>query len=443
MLKRKMMDYLKNWKATKKKECLLVRGARQVGKSFIVEAFGQECYESYVCLDFIKRPELKEIFAGSLDADDIYLRLSLFLRDFRLVEGDTLIFLDEIQECPQARTALKYLALDGRCDVVASGSLLGISYLQGGGDASSIPVGYERAVEMHPLDFEEYLWARGFSSDVVAVLEGYFERLEPVPQAVNASMMSYLREYLAIGGMPEVVQAFVDGNSFSVAHDAQGKLVEAYLDDIARYASPSERVKARACYLSLPSQLAKENTKFKYSTVEKGGTARKFGGSVDWLEGADMVLRCRSVVTPSFPLVAYEDGSRFRLYANDTGLLLYRYGFDMKAAVVGNTLTGPMKGGLYENLVASMLAKNGVPLRYWTSTDGNAEIEFLVDWDGAVVPVEVKASRGGTASLNRLLASEDVKLGYKLVDGNVGVDGKKATLPLYMAMFLFRRQEGA
>ena len=439
MLKRKMMDYLKEWRATKKNECLLVKGARQVGKSYIVEAFGRECYESFIGIDFIAQPELKSIFEGSLDAESIYLRMSLFLRDIRFVEGSTLIFLDEIQECPQARTALKYLALDGRYDVVASGSLLGISYLQRDAEASSVPVGYERDIEMHPLDFEEYLWARGFGPDAISQLRGYFDRLEPVPRAVNESMMAYLREYLAVGGMPAVVQEFLDGNSYAAAHDAQGKLVDAYLDDIARYASPSERVKARACYLSLPNQLAKENTKFKYSVVERGGSARKFDGSVEWLAGANMVLRCQSVSTPSFPLRAYEGGSRFRLYANDTGLLLYQYGFEMKAAVVENSLSGPMKGGLYENLVAGMLAKNGLPLRYWMSSNGNVEIEFLADWEGSVVPVEVKASRGSTASLNRLLERDDVKLGYKLVDGNIGVDGKKVTLPLYMAMFLFQR----
>ena len=443
MLRRKMMDRLKRWRSSKSHECLVVDGARQVGKSFVVEAFGRECYERYVCLDFIEHPEYKDIFKGSLSAQDIYLRMSLVVPDLDLVAGRTLIFLDEIQECPEARAALKYLAIDDRYDVIASGSLLGIRYLQREAAAtpSSVPVGYERTIEMRPLDFEEYLWARGYSEEATAHLADFAERREPVPQEVHRSMMAHLREYLAVGGMPEVVRRFVSSNSFRVAHDEQTRLLAAYEDDIARYATPTERVKARACYRSLPAQLAKENTKFKYSVVERGGSARKFEGSIDWLEGAGIVLRCTHVSTPQFPLTAYEEPGRFRLYASDTGLLMARYGFEMKAAVVQNTLSGPMKGGLYENLVACMLAQGDIPLRYWTSPNGDTEVEFLVDWDASVVPVEVKASRGSTASLNRMLERPDVRLGYKLIDGNVGTAGKKVTLPLYLAPFLFRRAE--
>lgn len=441
MLKRKMMDRLKAWKETAAHECLLVTGARQVGKSYIVEAFGRQCYENFVCLDFIEHPEYRQIFSGSLDAHDIYRRISLLVPGAGVVPGRTLIFLDEIQECPAARTALKYLAIDGSCDVVASGSLLGIRFLQSeiDGGFSSVPVGFERAIEMHPLDFEEYLWARGYDEGATASLVELARAAEPIGGQVNEQMMSLVREYLAVGGMPAVVAEFVSSDSYQTAHDEQVKLLATYEDDIARYARPSERVKARACYRSLPAQLAKENTKFKYSVVERGGTARKFDGSVEWLEGADMVLRCDCVSTPRFPLAAYVDNSRFRLYANDTGLIMARYGFDMKAAVVGNTLKGPMKGGLYENLVACMLASNDVPLRYWMSSDGGREVEFVVDWDGSVVPVEVKASRGSTVSLDHMLERDDVKMGYKLISGNAGVDGKKVTLPLWLAPFLFRR----
>ncbi len=433
MLKRKMLDVLRAWRRSKSRECLMIKGARQVGKSYIVEAFGVE-YENFVKLDFIELPEAKQAFEGNLSADELFSRISLLLPEARFIPGKTLLFLDEIQACPQARTALKYLAIDDSIDVIASGSLLGIAYRE---NATSVPVGYERQVEMRPLDFEEYLWARGYTDDAVATLRGYFDRIEPVPAAVNERMMTLLREYLVVGGMPAIVEAFVDaGGNFGVAHEEQQTLLAAYEDDIARYASAPERVKATACYRSLPRQLAKENTKFQYATVEKRGNARKFEGSVDWLEGARMVLRCRSVSTPQFPLLAYEQDGRFRLYANDTGLLLGMHEFPMKAAVVNNTLAGPMKGGLYENLVACMLAARNIPLRYWMSQNGAQEIEFLVDKDASVVPIEVKAGRGASASLNAILAREDVVEGYKLIDGNVGKAGKKVTLPLYMAMFL-------
>lgn len=434
MLKRKMLDTLRQWRATKHQECLLIKGARQVGKSFIVEQFGRE-YERYIKLDFIEQPDARDVFAGSLSAENIYRQLSLLDANIRIEPGNTLLFLDEIQECPQARTALKYLALDDRIDVVASGSLLGIAYRE---EQSSIPVGYERQMEMHPLDFEEYLWARGYTPDAIGELVGYLDELEPVPAAVNTRMMGCLREYLAIGGMPAVVEAFAESQSFGAAHEEQRMILASYEDDIARYASAPDRVKAQACYRSLPRQLAKENTKFQYSVVEKRGTARKFDGSIDWLEGARIVLRCRAVSTPQFPLLAYEQDDKFRLYANDTGLLMGMHDFRMMGAVVNNTLAGPMKGGLYENLIASMLVKNGVPLRYWRSQDGSCEVEFLVDGDAGVVPVEVKASRGSTASLNKIIDRGHVDHAYKLVDGNIGVMGKKITLPLYFAPFLFR-----
>lgn len=436
MLKRKMTAFLNAWKREKRQECLLIKGARQVGKSFIVNDFGSS-YESFVSIDLIEEPSLKAIFSGALNAEEIFQQLSLLLPGTRIIPGSTLLFIDEIQECPEARTALKYLATDERCDVIASGSLLGIEYRQQDPRIrASIPVGYERQVEMHPLDFEEFLWALGYDESATQSLASYVRSPRQVPSALNDAMMKRLREYLAIGGMPEVVQRFVDTKHYGEAFEIQSKLLQSYLDDIARYALPAERVKARASYLSLPRQLAKENTKFQYSTIEHRGTARKFSDSLEWLEGARMVIKCQSVSTPQFPLAAYEDESKFRLYANDTGFLMAMYGFEMLSAVVDNTLAGPMKGGLYENLVAGMLVKQGASLRYWMSSKGDREIEFLLERNAAPVPIEVKASRGSTISLNDVLAREDVPVGYKLIDGNAGIDGKKVTLPLYLGAFL-------
>ncbi|MBR0405466.1 MAG: ATP-binding protein [Eggerthellaceae bacterium] len=434
MLKRKMTNRLLSWKESHGAKCLLINGARQVGKSFIVDRFGETSYESYVKLDFVEHPEYCSIFDGPLSAERIYSNITLAVPGSHIVPGKTLVFLDEIQECPAARASFKYLAQDGRCDVIGSGSLLGMRFRELS-DAPSLPVGYEEQITMRPLDFEEFLWARGYDEEATSRLKAYATDFEPVPRAVHETMMRLLREYLSVGGMPAVVQAFSDGWDFGAAHEEQLALHALYLDDIARYAEPAQRVKARMCYLSLPRQLAKENTKFQYAVVEKRGSARKFDDAVDWLVGSEMVLRCQSVSMPDYPLVAYEDESRFRLYANDTGLLMAMYDFGMKAAVVENTLKGPMKGGLYENLVACMLAANGEALRYWMSKSGNREVEFLVERGGAVAPVEVKASRGSTVSLDDLLGRDDVHVGYKLIDGNVGLFEKKATLPLYLAMF--------
>ena len=436
MLRRKILDTLRSWRASHTGKCLLINGARQVGKSYIVDCFGEE-YASDLTLDFVEHPDYRGIFAGSLSAEAIYSNITLYVPGAQIVPGNTLLFLDELQECPEARAAFKYLAQDGRVDVVGSGSLLGMRFRELV-DAPSLPVGYEQQVTMRPLDFEEFLWALGYGDDAIDTLHGYLRRMEPVPPGVHHVMERHLREYLAVGGMPEVVQAFAQELDFSAAHEAQTMLHALYLDDIARYAPPEQRVKARACYLSLPRQLAKENTKFQYATVERRSSARKFEGSVDWLVGSEMVLRCQAVSSATFPLVSYEDESRFRLYANDTGLLMAMYDFGMKRAVVENSLSGPMKGGLYENLVATMLASNGKPLHYWMSPNGNREIEFLAEHEAAVEPIEVKASRNRSASLDDFLLRDDVRRGYKLVDGNVGVAGKKVTLPHYLAMFLYR-----
>lgn len=438
MLKRKITRYLSWWKDNHGKECLLVNGARQVGKSYAISHFGQEAYDQFIAIDFVKNPELKSIFARSLDANEIYSRITLSIPRAHVIPGKTLLFLDELQECPEARSAFKYLAQDGRCDVIGSGSLLGVRF-RSLNDAPSLPVGYERQITMGPLDFEEYLWGRGFDEQAISTLQGFLEREEAVPQAVNERMSQLLREHIAIGGMPAVVETFLGGLDYGAAHDAQLMLHNLYLDDVAKYAPATDRVKARACYLSLPRQLAKENTKFQYSVVEKRAGARKFEGSVDWLVGAEMALSCRAVSTISFPLASYEDDSRFRLYANDTGLLMAMFDFSMKEAVVNDTLSGPMKGGIYENVAACMLSRAGVPLRYWTSRNGNYEIEFVVERAASPIPIEVKASRGSTASLNAALANDNVRIGYKCAGGaNVGRVGKKITLPLYLLPFVFK-----
>ncbi len=432
MLKRKITEKLRRWRTEHDEECLVVKGARQVGKTYAIEEFGRSNYECLVTLNFIERPELKEAFDGDLSSAEIKKRLTLYDPSFSFPEGETLLFLDEIQECPNARTALKFLAQDRAIDVVASGSLLGISY----SESVSIPVGYERQIQMEGLDFEEYLWAKGYDDDVMNEIRGHFETLTPIAKSANDRLLGILREYMAIGGMPAVVQGFVDKQSFSVAFSEQQMILDSYLDDIAKYASVRDRNKARECYMSVPRQLAKENTKFKYGIVEKRGTARKFETALDWLRDAQLVRYCRFVTTPSFPLRAYENESRFRIYLSDPGLLCAMYGFEMIGAVVNDKLVGPMKGGIYENLVADMLAKSGHDLHYWMSDKGDAEIEFLLDRDAGIVPIEVKAKRGSTASLDKMLERKDVHLGYKLSSGNVGIAGKLVTLPLYMAMFI-------
>jgi len=432
MLKRKMLDRLIEWKNKKNQECLLVKGARQIGKTFIIDQFGQKYYKSYIYINFIETPGLVDIFAGDLSVDEILKRMSLSIPNIKFIEGDTLIFLDEIQKCPQARTAFKFFALDNKYDVIGSGSLLGISYKE----ATSIPVGYEAQIEMHSLDFEEYLWANGFDDKAISYLKEYFDKREKVPVSMHESMMKHLREYIVVGGMPAVINKYLETRNFSEVQNEQQKIIDSYLDDISNYAQTVEKPKIRNCYLSIPKQLAKENKKFQFSVVEKRSTARKYENSLEWLRDANLVRFCYCIFTPAFPLVAYEKDNWFKLYLNDIGILVSMYGFEMKKAIIDGTLTGDAKGGIYENLIADILIKKGFRLDYYRNEHNSQEIEFLISDESHIIPIEVKSTNGSTLSLNEMLKRPDIKYGYKLISGNIDVADKKITMPLYMAIFL-------
>ena len=439
-LKRKFYDFLSEWKRTHTQECLLIKGARQIGKTYIVRKFGEEQYESFFEFNFILDADATAIFDGSLRAEDLYAKISAYAGDKRLIPGKTLIFLDEIQECPGARTALKSFALDGRYDVIASGSLLGIKYRskkrREKSEPKSIAVGYERQVVMHSLDFEEFLWARGVLPEAIAAVKGYFDRLEMVPEPINSRYDTYLREYMLVGGMPAVVKAFIAAGDFGPVQAEQEKILSAYIDDIHKYAEKVDVPKIESCYRAIPRTLAKDNRKFKFSEVEKNGSERKFGESIEWLKDASLAPLAENVIVPEIPLTANVREGWFKLYISDIGLLLAMYGFETKKLLFGKKLVGSAKGGIYENLIATVLERKGYPLRYYKTVDGTREVEFVIEKDGAVVAIEVKASNGATVSLNETLKLKSVGYAFKFVDGNIGVSGNKITLPHYMSMFL-------
>lgn len=432
MLKRKVYKELLEWKNKKNKECLLVKGARQVGKTFIIEQFGKENYKNYLYINFFLSPETCDIFEGSLKAEDIYKKISLYFPEINLAPHETLIFLDEIQECPNARTALKFLAIDNQFDVIASGSLLGISYKP----VPSIPVGYERQIVMYPLDFEEFLWATNMSDETISYVKSFFDKKIKVDNGVNKKMLEKLREYMVVGGMPAVVNAYLETNNFAEVHRTQQVILNTYLDDFTKYPENVEKTKVRDCYLSIPRQLAKENTKFKYSVVEKGSSARKYGCSVEWLRDANLVNIIHNVSLPTIPLNAYEKEDQFKVYLNDIGLIVAMYGYDIKALIMSNKLTGPAKGGIYENLVSDILVKRGHKLNYYKTDDNSEEIEFLIEQNASVIPIEVKSGNGASASLNKFIEKFNPPYAYKIITGNLGIADKKITLPLYMAMFI-------
>lgn len=438
MLKRKVDSVLEEYLTKDTSKCLMIRGARQVGKSFSVDRLGNSsAVSSYIRVNFLEKPGLMKIFSGDLDIDTLVTNFSLYMPEARFVPGSTLLFLDEIQECPEAITSLKFWARDPRFKVIASGSMLGIDYKR----SNSYPVGSIQYLDMKPLSFMEFLWAMGISSSTINRVREYFTKREMVPDAIHQSMLHYLKLYLVLGGMPEVVQKYCDTKNMAEADSIQRSILIDYRQDIAHYALPSIKIKAEKCFFSLPDQLGKENHKFQYSLVERGGTARKFGDSIDWLTAADLVHPCASVTKVEYPLRSFVKEGDFRLYPNDTGLLLGMYDYSMKQAIFGDTEKAPVllqaKGGLYEALIASMLLQNGhEELYFYKNETTRTEIEFLIPGEEGVIPIEAKAGNNRSKSLDRVLKDEHIPYGYKLISGNVGVTGKKITLPLYMAMFI-------
>lgn len=440
MIKRKMYKYLINWKQKKDKSALITKGARQVGKSYLVREFGRNEYESYIEINFLKNPLYKNIFKGDLSAEEIFKRLSAYIPNLKIIPFKTLLFLDEIQVCAEARTAVKFLVEDGSVDVISSGSLLGLSYLEDDDknvtEPTSLPVGYEEQITMYSLDFEEFLWAKGYNDDAIAYLKDFYISNKEVPKELNDKYLELFREFMIVGGMPEVVQTFIDTNNFQEASKIQGKILADYQDDISKHAKGQEKIKVRQCYDSIPKQLAKEYKKFQYSVVEKGKTSKKYGGSIKWLCDSSLVNKCSNVNEAYIPLLAYEMDDQFKLYLNDTGLLLYLYGPETKLAILNNTLKGNSKGGIYENIISESLLKRGYKLYYYKTQNSSMEIEFVIEKNGEVIPTEVKAGNDSTPSLNSFINKYHPKVSYKFVNGNVGfLDGKK-TLPHYMVMFI-------
>lgn len=434
MFIRKISRRLERWKADPRHKALVVKGARQVGKTTTIEEFGRTHYAQCAVLNFEEHPEYKAIFADDHSANGIYARLSLYLPGIDFTRPDTLLFLDEIQSCPDAITSLKFLTIDGRADVIASGSLLGLSYKE----VSSYPVGYVEHEEMHSLDFEEFLWAKGLPEATIDYVRGFLDRREKVPDAVNDRMLQYFREYVAVGGMPEAVRTFVDTSDFGRVLAVQRDILTEYGNDIAKYAQGAEKAKARACFLSIPKQLARDYKKFSYSVVEPRSSARKYGGSLQWLYDAGIINFCHKLDRPELPFEGNADNTKFKVYMRDTGLLVAMLEDGAQRDIIEGNL-GIYKGAIYENIVGDMFAKNGRPLYYY-ERNGTLEMDFFIRLDGVATAVEVKASQNRRAkSMATMIGRYGVKRGIKLAPGNygtIGDDAKVEVLPIYMAAFL-------
>ena len=437
MLERKAITQINNWIKTKDKKCLVVQGARQTGKTYVIEQFGEENFEEILEINFKQMPSAMDIFSGDLTVENMLMALRFRFPEKKIEPGKTLIFFDEIQECQEAITSLKFWALDNRYDVIASGSLLGIDYKR----ASSYPVGYVDYLRMYGLDFEEFLWGIGITSDMIENLRGYFESKTVIPNAINSQMMGYFRQYIATGGMPEAVQKYVDTKDFRDVDTIQRSLLQGYQYDIAHYATAEEKVKAEKCYLTLAKQLLdKENHKFQYKEIESGARAQKYYSSIEWLLRADMLQLSKLVTDIRYDLDDYARDDFFRAYPTDLSLLLAMKDFSLKQHIVENTIAGNTKGGLYECAIADALHKKGNDemLKLMGRKTTKKEIDIIIQKDGKVVPIEVKSGNTKANSLNSIIKKNDeITYGYKFVDGNIGVsDEGVVTLPLYMVMFV-------
>lgn len=436
MLKRKMEAILQEWKSLPNHKPLLLKGCRQCGKTFSVMEFARKNYAHVVYLNFFANPDYGAVFSGSLEVDNIIMLLSALLGDRAVFEpGKTILVLDEIQECPDARTALKFFHTDGRFDVIGTGSLLGV---EGYGKKSrSIPVGNETVVDMYPLDFEEFLWANGVSEQVIGALKGCLEEEKAVFEALHNRMRQLLLQYTVVGGMPEAVQSFVDSKQMDAVLRIQRDIVRSYGDDMVKYADKKDKPNIRECFQSIPAQLSKENKKFQYSVVKKGSTAEKFSGSLQWIEDAGIVRLCRNLSITELPLEGNAQGDAFKVYMQDTGLFVSMLEDGTQYDILQGNLYG-YKGAVFENLIADIFTKMGRKLYYFRK-DSGLEIDFVIRYKGCCTPVEVKANAGNTKSLKTVLAHPEhyhVSQAIKLGDYNVGRAGEILTLPHYMAFLL-------
>lgn len=427
---RKLEKTLETWKSQPHRKPLLIMGARQTGKTYLMESFGSSHFDSTIFIDFEKRPRAKSVFDGDLDPSVILPQLEA-LTGTRFIAGRTLVVLDEIQACPRAITALKYFYDSGLdIHVIGAGSLLGVAIRR---DDFSFPVGKVRTVRLHPLDFEEFLIAMDETVLLEACRSAFFSS-SPLPAAVHEELLSFYRTYLVTGGMPEVVSTFLDGRSFIAVQDVQAEILSNYKADNAKYDADSQKVLAQRAFETLPMQLAKENRKFQYYLIRKGATSALFGKSIEWLCSAGLALRCVKVTTPELPLNAYEDISSFKLYLLDPGLLVQMA--DLPKEVVLNQLAERFMGGLTENYVASTLMANDVPLHYWQSA-GQAEVDFLMQVGSGIVPLEVKASdnvRSRSLSVYRGRFAPEV--GIRLSTRNFSLSEGLFCVPLYAAFLL-------
>ena len=438
LLRRKIDDFLCAWKADSQRMPLIVKGARQIGKTASIMKFAESNYKNVVAINFVLQQKYKAIFADGYDVESIVRNISLINPGFMFEDGDTLIFFDELQDCPQCATSLKSFKLDGRYDVICSCSLMGINYRE----IESNSVGYKEDYTMNSMDFEEFLWAKGYGEAFVDGLCARMCELKPLSSLEMDTLGGIFREYMTIGGMPAVVNRFVTSGNYSGTLAMQRQLLLDYEEDITKYAQGLDKGKIKNVYDHISVFLGQDNKKFQISKIAHGARNREYVGTVEWLRDAGIVNVCYCLAQVSLPLKGNYDPKHYKLYYRDTGLLVASLDEESQEDMRVNKNYGTYKGAVYENVVGDMLVKQGYSLYFYRNEKSTVEMDFFIRDVSSLMPVEVKATDHATRSLSKLTANDgkypDIKYGIKLCNRNIGFNGHFYTFP-YFLTFLLKR----
>lgn len=435
-LKRKIDDFLMGWKNNSDKKPLIIRGSRQVGKTESVRKFASENYGQVVEINFIEEPKYKIITESGYSTNEIIKSISLLDNSKKFVPNETLIFFDEIQDFPEIATALKFFCMDGRFDVICSGSMLGINYNR----IESNSVGYKADYTMYSMDFEEFLWTKGYDSAADEILE-HMNLLKPFSTVEMNVYNSLFLDYCILGGMPAVVRQYIEKGTFEGILDIQRQLLKDYQEDIKKYADGVDKTRILNIFRHIPVQLAKENKKFQISKVASGARFKDYRGCIEWLDEAGLINICYCMQVPELPLGGNYDDTKYKIYFKDTGLLIAMLDEEAQDDLRVNKNMNVYKGGLYESIVGEALVKSGCKLYYYKKENSTLEEDFFLRTKTKLIPVEVKAANNKSKSLSTLIESEkysEISYGIKLCNRNIGFENNIYTFP-HFCTFLLKR----
>ena len=442
MYKRKIENVLQLWLDDASHKPLVVKGVRQCGKTSSVVDFAQKHFKHVVYLDFREHPDYKKFFTPNLEVDSIIMRITAAMPKAEIEPGKTCFVFDEIQDCPKARSSLKYFHQDGRYEVMCTGSLLGVNGYkspeeQKEEEEASIPVGFEDIVNMYPMDFEEWLWANGIKVMHFEHLINCLCNETPVEEALHNRFRELLHQYIVVGGMPEVVTTFMETKQIGKVLAVQRRIVDEYKSDMVKYAPTADKSRIRECFESIPAQLAREYKKFSYTVVRPGSRGRDYAGSLQWIEDAGIIRRCYNTEITELPLDGHRIKNEFKVYMADIGLLISMLEDGTQSSILEGDLLS-YNGAIIENLVADILGKMGRKLYYYHK-DGGVELDFLMRYKGKCTPVECKATTGNAKSMRTVMNHPEkyhVTSAIKLGDYNIGRKDCLLTMPMYMAFLL-------